>query len=207
MPDLPAKANQNATRKKCNGPNVVIAIPEGTPDGIRDWAGWYFQHAVTTLESSRRVKARDLSLFIGFMEQAEKSDARPLWTLRPSAAFREFMLSARKEDGSRRWSDPTINRVITHLKPFAKWIHSLRPFPLDNPMKKIKAIPVTNALEIERAIDPGERRRIIDAADYLLQTGGRSKSRRRYTKAGQTGERPVRKGWGPPYVRDKLRGD
>lgn len=30
-----------------------------------------------------------------------------------------------------------------------------------------------NALEIERALDPGERSRILDAPDCLLQTGGR----------------------------------
>ena len=40
-------------------------------------------------------------------------------------------------------------------------------------------------------------RRILDAADYLLQIGGRSKSRRRYAKAdaGGAGERPCRKGY------------
>jgi integrase len=173
----------------------LIAATEGVPDGLRDWAAWFFGHVVTTKASSQHEQARDITLFIEFMLNVEKTDERSRWTPRLSAAFREFMLSARKGDGSRKLSDRTINRVIAHLKPFSKWIHSLRPFPLDNPMKKIKAIPVTNALEIERAINPGERRRILDAADFLLQTGGRSKSRRRYAKAGQTGERPCRKGY------------
>lgn len=192
MADLQVKFDQNATANKING---LIAVPEGAPDGLKDWAAWFFRHVVTTKASSQHEQARDISLFIEFIVRTEKTDERPRWTPRLSAAFREFMLSARKEDGSRKWSDRTINRIIAHLKPFAKWIHSLRPFPLDNPMKKIKAIPVTNALEIERAVEPGERRRILDAVDFLLQTGGRSKSRRRYAKAGQTEERPCRKGY------------
>ena len=98
------------------------------------------------------------------------------------------------KDGSRQWSDRTINRVITHLKTFAKWVHGLRPFPLGNPMSRIKAIPVTNSLEIERALTTGERRRLLDASDLLLQIGGLSKSRRRYV--GEK-ERPRRKGYRP----------
>ena len=195
MADLSVKFNQNATAKKSGDRSGLITMSEGAPDGLRDWARWFFENAVTTKASSQREQARDISLFLEFMERVEKSDQRILWTPRLSAAFRDFMLSARKEDGTRRWSDRTVNRVIAHLKPFSKWIHSLRPFPLGNPMIKIKAIPVTNALEIERAIEPGERRRILDAADFLLQTGGRSKSRRRYAKTGQAGERPCRKGY------------
>ncbi|HBL23848.1 MAG TPA: hypothetical protein DDZ40_06990 [Deltaproteobacteria bacterium] len=195
MADLPVKVDQNATRNNLTRNAAALATPEGAPDGLRDWVAWYFQHAVTTAESSQEVQARDLGLFISFMEQVEKSDLRSRWTPRLSAAFRDFMTGKRKEDGSRRWNDRTVNRVIAHLKTFAKWVHVLAPFPLGNPMIKIKTISVTNSLEIERAIEPSERRRIFDAADYLLQTGGRSKSRRRYAKSGQTGERPCRKGY------------
>lgn len=195
MADLPVKFDQNATANNSRRQDGLITVSEGAPDSLRDWAVWFFQHAVTTKASSQREQARDINLFIEFMNRVEKSDQRPLWSPRLSAAFRDFMLGKRKDDGMRNWSDRTVNRVIAHLKPFAKWVHSLRPFPLGNPMLKIKAIPVTNALEIERAIEPGERRRILDAADFLLQTGGRSKSRRRYAKAGEMGERPCRKGY------------
>jgi len=61
-------------------------------------------------------------------------------------------------------------------------------------MAKIKAIPVTNSLEIERALTTSQRRRLMDAVDLLLQIGGLSKSRRRY--AGEK-ERPKRKGYRP----------
>ena len=82
---------------------------------------------------------------IGFMEGLEKSDERPLWTPRLSAAFRDFIIGRRKEDGGRRWSERTMNRVIAHLKPFAKWVHALQAVPLGNPMARIRGDPVTNA--------------------------------------------------------------
>ena len=37
-------------------------------------------------------------------------------------------------NGRRRWSDRSGNRVMAHLKTFAKWVHKLKPFPLGNPM-------------------------------------------------------------------------
>jgi len=80
---------------------------------------------------------------------------------------------------------------MTHLKTFAKWIHGLRPFPLGNPMQKIKALPLTNSLEIERALSASERRRLLDAADLLPVTGGRSRNRRLHSVE----ERPRRKGY------------
>lgn len=61
-------------------------------------------------------------------------------------------------------------------------------------MNKIKAFPVENSIEIERAITPLERRKILDAADYLIINGGRSKGRTRYKNLEDS---PVRKGFRP----------
>ena len=47
-------------------------------------------------------------------------------------------------------------------------------------MAKIKLMPIGNGLEIERAISPAERRRILDAADTLPIVGGSSKDRHRF---------------------------
>jgi integrase len=49
-------------------------------------------------------------------------------------------------------------------------------------------------LAIERAITPAERRRILDAADLLITTGGLSHDRHRFRKVEQ---RPKRKGYRP----------
>jgi integrase len=94
-------------------------------------------------------------------------------------------------DGRRRWSDRTVNRVMAHLKTFAKWVHKLKPFPLGNPMEKIKLQPLGTGLEVERALTTSERRKILDAADLLLEIGGRSRDRGRYRGT----ERPKRKGY------------
>ena len=95
--------------------------------------------------------------------------------------------------GQRRWADRTVNRVLAHLKTFSKWVHKLRPFPLGDPMAKIKLQPVGTGLEIERALTDAERRRLLDAADLLLSVGGRSRDRSRDRHA----DRPVHKGYRP----------
>jgi len=47
-------------------------------------------------------------------------------------------LAEKKEPGARqaRYSDRTVNRVLAHLETFAKWIHKLIPFSLENPWPK-----------------------------------------------------------------------
>ena len=44
-------------------------------------------------------------------------------------------------------------------------------------MAKTKLMPIGNGLDIERAISPAERWRVLDAADTLPIVGGRSKNR------------------------------
>ena len=46
----------------------------------------------------------------------------------------------------------TVNRVLAHLKTLARWIHKLKPFPLGNPMAKIKLMPIGNGLEFEERL-------------------------------------------------------
>jgi integrase len=60
-------------------------------------------------------------------------------------------------------------------------------------MTKMKLMPIGNGLDIERAISPAERRRILDSADTLPIVGGRSKDRHRFRDK----ERPMRKGYRP----------
>jgi Phage integrase family len=60
-------------------------------------------------------------------------------------------------------------------------------------MAALKLPTIGTGLEVERALAPMERRRLLDTADLLLTVGGRSKDRKRY----KTGERPQRKGYRP----------
>lgn len=83
--------------------------------------------------------------------------------------------------------------MLAHVKTFAKFIHRMRPFPLGNPMLKIKLQIVGNGLEVERAVTPQERNRILDAADALPVVTGRSKDRSRYNEV----YRPMRKAFRP----------
>jgi site-specific recombinase XerD len=175
-----------------NDKNTLIRLEPGFPDMISWWLEQYFRFEVTTSEASQKVQRRDMQLFLDFMFSEEGTDNRVAWSPRLSKSFMDY-LRREKVDGRRRWNDRTVNRVMAHLKTFSKWIHKLRPFPLGNPMLKITLVSVGTNLEIERALTSSERRKMLDAADLLLQVGGRSKDRSRYRNA----ERPTHKGFRP----------
>ena len=163
-------------------------------DFLKIWMALYFEIEVTTLPSSRKIQERDLRLFLAFMIDQEGTDVRPRWTPRLSADFKRYLTSVIDEKGRRRWGDKTANRILAHVKTFAKWVYKMQPFPLGNPMEKIKGLTVGNSLEIDRAVTPSERRRLLDAADLLPVIGGRSKDRNRYK---DMENRPVRKTYRP----------
>ena len=159
--------------------NNALAVGE-IQDDLRQWAALYFETQVTTLPRSQKEQRRDLLLFLTFLQQEFGTTFRSIWSPRASRAFFSALQNTFKDDGSRKWSDRTINRMAAHLKTFAKWIHQHRPFPLGQPMEKIKMLSVGNQLEIERAVTKQERNRILDAADQLLLVGGRSRDRHRH---------------------------
>jgi integrase len=172
---------------------ALIKVENGFPDTLDLWAEGYFQFEVTTAPSSRKVQKRDLKLFLEFMDQEEGTLRREQWTPRLSKAFVEWLRHFNQANGQRRWNDKTINRILAHLKTFAKWIHKLRPFPLGDPTVKIKSLPVGTGLDIERALTKSERRRLLDMADQLPLLCGRSKDRARFKHK----NRPARKGYRP----------
>src|SRR5512132_1723708 len=99
----------------------------GVPDTISAWAERYFATEVTTGERSRKEQARDFRLFIAFLQHEIGSEQRLAWTPRVSREFVDYLRSQIHPDGSRRFADRTINRVLAHLKTFAKWVHSRKP--------------------------------------------------------------------------------
>ena len=171
----------------------LVRVPDGAPDTLAWWIEQYFRFEVTTAASSQQVQRRDLDRFLGFLRTEEGEDQRIRWTPRLSRAFQEHLRTALTPEGRRSWSDRTANRMLAHLKTFAKWVHKLAPFPLGDPMAKIQLRQVGAGLEVERALSDSERRRLLDAADLLPETGGRSRDRNRYR--GQA--RPRRKNFRP----------
>lgn len=169
----------------------LVRIPESCPDTLTWWLEQYFQFEVTTSELSQKVQRRDIGRFIQFTILENGNDQREQWTPRLSRAYQESLRNTVNEKGKRHWSDRTINRMIAHLKTFSKWINKLRPFPLGDPMHKIRSLPVGFRLDVDKAVTPAERRKLLDAADKLLEDGGKSEDRHRYRKK----ERPVRKGY------------
>jgi integrase len=186
-----AAPSQIAARKNSAD---LLSLPDKFPNTLAWWIEQYFRFEVTTSLSSQKIQWRDLALFNDFILREERTTARLAWSPRLSKAFVDSLRSTLTPEGTRRWGDRTANRVLAHLKTFAKWINKIAPFPLGDPMAKIRLQPVGTGLEIERALTPGERRRLLDAADLLTQTGGRSRDRNRYRKAEL---RPRRSGYRP----------
>lgn len=187
-----SEANLSALQIAIRNNHPLAVVPMGERDTLATWAEIYLQFEVTTAPSSRLVQRRDIGLFLDFLAAEEGGLARPLWTPRVSRAFLDH-LRATIESNRRRWNDRTINRILAHLKTFAKWVHKLAPFPLGNPMEKMRSVPTASSLAIDRAITPRERRRILDAADMLAHDGGRSVDRKRYRGK----ERPQRGAYRP----------
>jgi hypothetical protein len=76
---------------------------------------------------------------------------RAAWSPRLSRTFVNELRSTLDGQGRRRFADVTLNRILAHLKTFSKWVHSHRPFPLGDPLKKLAALTVPTVLAVERA--------------------------------------------------------
>lgn len=173
--------------------NELIKV--SSPDqSLKAWLEAYFKVEVSSAQSSRREAFRDISYFIDYFIRETGTDDPKFWTPRLSADFKTAIRNTLNEKGNRRWNDRSINRMLAHLKTFAKWIHKLKPFALGNPMEKIKTIGTASLLSIDRAITKQERRQLLDAADQLIKSGGISKDRNRYKNVEN---RPIRKGYRP----------
>lgn len=184
-------AVHNNKNKKKPGYSHLL---ESGPDNLTWWMQQFFKYEVSTAPSSRKAQGKDIVYFLVWMNKEEGSNSRVLWSPRLSRFFLEHLRTVIDEKTSRRrWGDNSIKRILAHLKTFANWVHKLQPFPLGNPMEKITATKISTGLEIERALTKSERRRILDAADQLPVTGGRSRDRKRFRKK----ERPQRKGYRP----------
>jgi site-specific recombinase XerD len=207
MPHQPSQRLQNSTRKNSSDQGATLitlgkVIPCGGEivsregDTLRWWIEQYFRYQVTTSEASQKAKRRDLNQFLAFVEHEEGCCDCLCWTPRLSRAFRDHLRKELNEDGSRRWSDRTINRMLATLKTFSKWVHKLAPFTLGDPMEGLKNLRAAQRLEVDRALTKGERRRLLDTADALPVIGRRSKDRYRHSKKTPL-ERPQHKSYRP----------
>ena len=169
---------------------VAQAVPD---DDLMAWAQFYFEHEVTTAPSSRDKQRYAIQLFIDFMRREYGDSERLKWSPRVSKDYQATLQRTFHEKGGRRWSDRSIDTFIDHLKAFSKCIHKHAPFPLGQPMAKIKKLNKV-LLNTERALTKRERNLMLDGADQLLVVGGRSKDRARFSRKE---ERPVRKDYRP----------
>mgnify|MGYP001794551102 CR=1 FL=1 len=173
MSKKPSKTIQNTLQNK-------LASVSGSESRLRSWMEAYFQYEVTTMESSQRIQRRDLELFLNYLVRESGDDRHTHWIPRLSQNFKTALQHEITETGQRRRNDRTVNRILAHVRTFAKWVHFHKPFPLGQPMAKVKAIRTAHLLDIERALTAKERNQILNQADLLTPLGGRSKDRKRW---------------------------
>jgi len=160
------------------------------PGTITWWAERDVAFEVTTHAAARKVRQRDLQRFAKCMRVEDQTDRRRDWTPCLSKAF-DKSLPRVTVNGRRSWSDPTIHRILSPVKTFARWIPTRRPVPLGHPVDTRTLQPPDMGLEIEWALTASERRQQLNAADLLVESGGRSTDRHRHR--GIT--RPKRQGY------------
>lgn len=190
MPSIIVSPDQIAI---ANSSGLSVPPTGSDSDRLSVWAAAYFRYRITTAPRSQKEQARDIAHLLSFLVSSMGNDQRLSWTPRASKALVDALRAQIRPDGKRRFSDRTVNRLIASLKTFARWVHELAPFALGDPMKGVRTIALPSPLEIERALTPQERSRILDAADGL-ESAGRSKSRRRHKGSS---ERPLRAGYRP----------
>ena len=147
-----------------NSETALIPHSENMPDGLHWWAEQYFRlrgdHQPRVTESTA-----PRSGIVPALHADRRTDGSPGGVDATALPRFSAARAARDAQGRRVWSDKTLLRIMAHLKTFAKWVHKLRPFPLGNPMGKLKLPTIGMGLEVERALTPAERRKLLDAAD------------------------------------------
>jgi hypothetical protein len=122
--------------------STALVPPRHLPDTTTWWDERDVAFEVTTRAASRKVEQRDLQCFAECMRIEDQTD----W---------------------RSWSDPTIHRLLSHVKTFV----------IGNPVNKLTLQPPGMGLEIEWTLTASKPRQLLDTADLLVEIGGPSTDR------------------------------
>ncbi|OGU12084.1 MAG: hypothetical protein A2X61_09940 [Ignavibacteria bacterium GWB2_35_12] len=158
----------------------MLQFPENFTDELDWWMDNYFEFEVQTSDETQKAQKRDITLFLDYMLSQTGSIKRNNWTLKVSRGFQSYLKSQTDSEGKPQRNDRTTDRIIAHLKTFAKWIHRIHPFTLFNPMLKIKLSDSGKFLDIDNAITSEEREKLLDVADNLVTLTALSKDKHRY---------------------------
>lgn len=158
----------------------LLQFPDNFSDDLGWWMDKYFEIEVQTSSDTQKAQKRDISLFLDYMNEQTGSIKRNNWTLKISRGFQLYLKSQTDSEGKNMRNERTTDRIIAHLKTFAKWIHRIQPFSLFNPMLKIKLSDSGKFLDIDNAITTEERIKLLKVADNLLTLTALSKDKHRF---------------------------
>ena len=163
-----------------NNQNALLQFPVNFTDELNWWMEKYFEFEVQTSSETQKAQKRDITLFLDYMLTQTGSIKRNNWTLKVTRSFQTFLKTQTDSVGKTLRNERTTDRIISHLKTFAKWIHRIQPFTLFNPMLKIKLSDTGKFLDIDNAITSEEREKLLSVADNLVTLTALSKDKHRF---------------------------
>jgi len=134
-----------------NNPQIVSyknSLTKITPttDTLDVWFDAYMQYSDQSSEVSRKAKIQDMGLLFQYILQQNDNLNRESWTPRLCRSFFDLLKTTPvnqlfpdyKNRQAKPYSSRTINRILDHLRAFAKWIDKIKPFTLGEPTAGIK---------------------------------------------------------------------
>ena len=119
-------------------------------------------------------------MLLDFIKSETGNLKRNNWTLKLTRAFFAQLKTKTFSTGRPIRTERTVNRIIAHLKTFSKWINSIQPFILFDPMLKYKISDTIKNLNVDNALTEPEKIKIIGIADNLIFTDALSRDLNRY---------------------------
>ncbi len=105
-----AKRGEKALQKTSSKKLVVVTTKDR--DSLAVWMAAFLEFEDGSVERSRKEKRRDFDLFLEWMAGSLGHDRCDHWIPRVSQNFKEYLLSEKKADQSRRFADATIKRIM-----------------------------------------------------------------------------------------------
>ncbi len=105
------------------------------------WATLYLEIRVKgAAPGTVKAKLQDLGKFLSFFTCEVGGDHVDAWTPAVTRAFQNYLQEIKSKHTDKHYSPETINRILSTVGHFGRWLHKQRPLLAGNPMENYKEI-------------------------------------------------------------------
>ena len=139
-PEKPLKINIAPTENRAKfGVNKILRGEKA--DSIAAWAGLYFAiNVVGAARSTERAKRADLEAFLEFFLKEVGHDRIDGWTPAVTRRFQKNLQLTISAKTGERLKSSTVNRIMSTVRHFGRWLHKQRPLLAGAPLAGVKDI-------------------------------------------------------------------